>query len=627
MHEFQLTERVGEIIDILLDSKLPKDFPYPTLTIAQPSNIYKSQATETTLEYSLEDKKLYVSIKNSKPQSNIFFENGKQIMKSIEKEIKMNENLHESRTYSPYVTYSCLNNSQNIAIPFYPGLSLRDFAENIGYGNLLTTDIQLWLYEVAHAMEVIHNLNFFHGNITSFSVYIRDNFDIALGDFFFDFETLKNETTRSEGFFYKSPEILDKYSQKTHKYEINEIPFLQKCDVYSFGVLVNEFLSQEKPNAIFSNNKHSIEQIHRIVKHTTLFNDEFYPCRKFNSTSNHKINTDFIVLLNKMLLTENEKRPSFTKIREFLEKNPWHENVDMNKFHSRIKNFNSDHSCSMKTIGKFLDNARRKYNLKQFSSLTNIVENIASTFQYIIPISNFDDDFTYNPCNFFVSLIECNPYVLKNSEQSNSNTNNLANDEKMRFFEFSAKYQEKVYYRLQNNSLDDLFKSHKIPLSYRNQLKILIKNNPDINKEELIQKFKEFKYDLTKTIKFINKLKNESIKTDQITYLNFTQQKKDTISKAKTGNMTPLIVHYNGLDYHHAYLFLFNFLNSVNIVDKQIIEFKYNPQEAMPQFVNQIYPTTVKKILEEIISYLSIQIYEEKLEISGNKIVITLKAE
>ena len=121
--------------------------------------------------------------------------------------------------------------------------SLYDLLGN--YGMRLTQDFKVaFLFDVVSGMNYLHNSDVgYHGHLSSKWCYLDSKFTCKIGNYWLT--TLSNslyqsacDTDDPENMLWMAPEVL--HSQ-------NDIS--KKCDVYSFGIMIQEIMLQSKPYA------------------------------------------------------------------------------------------------------------------------------------------------------------------------------------------------------------------------------------------------------------------------------------------------------------------------------------------------------------------------------------------
>ena len=146
-------------------------------------------------------------------------------------------------------------NNNSIIIPYYPLGTLESFIlqngkEKSGFNVELTlVDKVVMILEIATALKDLHDNKEYHGNLSSQSIYISSSKDAYIGSFYYD-RSKEVEDTRPKGpFYYRPPEIfqLDE-ENKTNGTDVKlEIKDQQVADVYSFGVMMHEIITETNP--------------------------------------------------------------------------------------------------------------------------------------------------------------------------------------------------------------------------------------------------------------------------------------------------------------------------------------------------------------------------------------------
>ncbi|KAK8886995.1 hypothetical protein M9Y10_038030 [Tritrichomonas musculus] len=191
--------------------------------------------------------------------------NDKDLHFFIQKRYNSEENLNLisneikilSSNYSKFIAQLRANiGSFKIFIPYFPLKSL-----NLIFGGeksdlqkkrvkLSAIDKIVIILEIATALKDLHSNNEYHGNLCSQFIYLTSTKDAYIGAIYYD-ENYDNEATRPIGpFYYRAPEFISKEaSERDEKY----IKQNQLLDVFSYGVLMHEIVTEKTPESRFGN--------------------------------------------------------------------------------------------------------------------------------------------------------------------------------------------------------------------------------------------------------------------------------------------------------------------------------------------------------------------------------------
>ncbi|KAK8887003.1 hypothetical protein M9Y10_038038 [Tritrichomonas musculus] len=142
---------------------------------------------------------------------------------------------------------------------------------------LTHVDKIVMIYEIATAMKDLHSHNEYHGNLSSQFIFINSSKDAYLGSFCYD-RSLEMESTKPRGpFYYRSPEILENEPiTKADNLEDEEyVKLLQQADIYAFGVLMHEIITETSPERRMGNRQRDTRL--KILKGYCNIENEKYP--------------------------------------------------------------------------------------------------------------------------------------------------------------------------------------------------------------------------------------------------------------------------------------------------------------------------------------------------------------
>ena len=196
--------------------------------------------------------------------------------------------------------YSLVQESSVIIVSEVQFIKLSDvivklFPEGIREFELVCTILR----PIACALEYLHSKNLIHRNISSSSVFMRDNGEVTV-NYYCHLEKGKQSGLKSSVYrnlCYLSPEIL----QET------ESGYDKRVDIWSFGILAHELVTGRNP---FSEDS-CYESMKKILNDAPP---------QFQGTSKHSLKKNFLKIIQKCLSKDPALRPTATEIRKYLER-------------------------------------------------------------------------------------------------------------------------------------------------------------------------------------------------------------------------------------------------------------------------------------------------------------------
>ena len=153
--------------------------------------------------------------------------------------------------------------NNEIFMPYFPLGTLESFfSDNPDKKNVKLSNIDkiVIILEIATALKDLHMNDKYHGNLSSQFIYVNSHKDAYICCICYD-KNKEKEVTRPKGpFYYHSPEYIneneDENNVKQSVDEIEDEEFLKKqklIDIYSFGVLIYEIITEYSPISLFGN--------------------------------------------------------------------------------------------------------------------------------------------------------------------------------------------------------------------------------------------------------------------------------------------------------------------------------------------------------------------------------------
>ncbi|KAK8885073.1 hypothetical protein M9Y10_044202 [Tritrichomonas musculus] len=183
---------------------------------------------------------------------------------NVSKELQAREKRILNENYSKFIVHN--NESYHktkLTIPYFPMgtidcifLKPHDKSkQTLKKQNELefnSVDKIVMILEIATALKDLHDNDEFHGCLSSQYIFLSSKKDAYIGSFCYDI-SLESDATRPKGpFYYRAPEFFDTpidYSNDDEKY----IDQYKLADIYSFGVLMHEILTEVNPELRMGN--------------------------------------------------------------------------------------------------------------------------------------------------------------------------------------------------------------------------------------------------------------------------------------------------------------------------------------------------------------------------------------
>ena len=201
----------------------------------------------------------------------------------------------------------CLNPTPSIVTEYLPGGSLQDVIS--GNKQMNKTQRVKALYGVASAMRYLHEkLSIVHRDLKPANVMLNQNMEPVVGDFGLAkmmTKMMMRQTQKAGSPVYMAPELMCSRE------------YTNKVDVYSFGILCYELLSESLAFEEITN----IPDLIRIVVRGNRPN-----------LNNTKISISFRDLISKCWKDDADKRPSFRDIVRDLRSDQFLDGIDKNDF-------------------------------------------------------------------------------------------------------------------------------------------------------------------------------------------------------------------------------------------------------------------------------------------------------
>ncbi|KAK8887004.1 hypothetical protein M9Y10_038039 [Tritrichomonas musculus] len=155
-------------------------------------------------------------------------------------EVKDRERSILTEKYSKFIIRAEIT-PNNIVIPYFPIGTLEELFFN--QLHLTSVDKIVMILEIATALKDLHSHNEYHGNLSHQFIFINSSKDAYIGSFCYD-QCLETDSSKLRGpYYYRAPEI------RKGIHDQNE----QMADIYSFGVLMHEIVTEKTPESRFGN--------------------------------------------------------------------------------------------------------------------------------------------------------------------------------------------------------------------------------------------------------------------------------------------------------------------------------------------------------------------------------------
>ena len=304
-------------------------------------------------------------------------------IKKTYRDFKQNKNIfiHEQAIYnrakdlSPYLVCSLDTSDKNtvlkkVKMPFYPGINL-DYSmvmhQNDNALSPTPTDIQVWMYEVASAFKVLHENNFFHGFFSTDCVFLKDDMNVAIGNFA---NTMRDFSEYKKYVYFRAPELFTKAKDEilncfNGNISKEDLIMMKAADVYSYGIFINQLITNEDPESSMKQitNFHNASIISVLQRENAQIQ---YPHRSVESNN--------FQLIDQCLKINPNERITFDQICNMLINTFWSKEVNKNEFYERIGNQNNErYSCDLYSFLTFFRNVSQlpesHYGLKAIMKL------------------------------------------------------------------------------------------------------------------------------------------------------------------------------------------------------------------------------------------------------------------
>jgi len=196
--------------------------------------------------------------------------------------------------------YSLVQDSSVIIASELQFIKLSDviaklFPEGIREFELVCTILR----PIVSALEYLHSKNLIHRNISSSSIFLRDNGEVTV-NYYCHLEKDKKSGLKSSVYrnlCYLSPEILQE----------NESGYDKRVDIWSFGILAHELVTGRNPFCEDS----CYESMKKILNDAPP---------QFQGTSKQSLKKNFLSIIQKCLSKDPALRPTAVEIRKYLER-------------------------------------------------------------------------------------------------------------------------------------------------------------------------------------------------------------------------------------------------------------------------------------------------------------------
>ena len=251
------------LIQIILSNLLDQNFFKPKIDEQEEADSsYSNNKYKTIKDFSLINNSSYkVCIDtnyNFYLQYLLSSNNGELNNKEIE--------IYKSDNYSKFVIHLVEQLQDNfVIIPYFPLGTLDSIILN-SYQNrnsIQTTkkieftfvDKIVIILEIANAIKSLHLNDQYHGNLASQSIFMSSKKDAYLGGFSYDKLIDTNASKSTSTFFYRPPEVHSNLLDNLNKEDLLEKQKL--VDIYSFGVLMHEIITETPPKSRIGNKTRS----------------------------------------------------------------------------------------------------------------------------------------------------------------------------------------------------------------------------------------------------------------------------------------------------------------------------------------------------------------------------------
>ena len=193
------------------------------------------------------------------------FYHQKTFKNNVSKKMQDHERQILSQNYSKFIVHIkktiSIEKEEKILFPYYPMGTidlLYDRRTNVHLEFTLIDKI-VNILEIAYALKDLHQNDEYHCYLSSQYIFINSQKDAYIGSFCYD-RNLENDATKPRGpFYYRSPELIDVDKEKNE--DENSEEFINKmklADIYSFGVLMHELITETNPETRMGNNPRRI---------------------------------------------------------------------------------------------------------------------------------------------------------------------------------------------------------------------------------------------------------------------------------------------------------------------------------------------------------------------------------
>ena len=170
----------------------------------------------------------------------------KTYLNGIDERIIRREKKILNENYSKYIVHAVNNQEGNgIIIPYFPFGTLNEVLNSEPKIILTFVDKIVILLEIATALNDLHSHDQYHGDICSHFIHLSSNKNAYIINFCYDKKSESQATELKGPFYYRSKESMEALDESVNTE--------QKNDIYSFGVLFHEVITEINPETRLKN--------------------------------------------------------------------------------------------------------------------------------------------------------------------------------------------------------------------------------------------------------------------------------------------------------------------------------------------------------------------------------------
>ena len=317
--EHSKIKRLNDVNTLLLNNTIPTEIPTPKVLkqyLILKIPIYRisllnlnkigSGVSGTVYKYEpLQDiDSMFYTSKLKKGISYAIKKPTKQMTKSVEFMDFYMETISLYNITSQYVIkcigVSFLDDDICIIYEYCNGIDLRvTLRTRPGPGPTITDNI---IRQIAYGIRDIHKAGILHRDLKPENIMICDDV-VKIIDFGLSHIASNPYTSVRGTLKYTAPEV---FSIKTDQTHTNTLKNRLKSDIYSFGIILNEVLTGQKPFSLYFKSGKTVQQFINAIH-------SMRPRKKLNELSNKKLN-EYNILIEKCWHGDVEKRPTAEKL-------------------------------------------------------------------------------------------------------------------------------------------------------------------------------------------------------------------------------------------------------------------------------------------------------------------------